>query len=235
MKTCYTASDLHLLSTRSHGHTYQDRIEELAAEADAFVLAGDIFDFHWSTAGSKERTAKEAGRWLRALTGSHPGCKFHYLLGNHDHCAPMIAELDRIRGEADNFDWRPYYLRLGGGVFLHGDAANWRMTPERLERFRTRHESLTRDRRLEPLYSLAIKARVHTLCARAIFPRRGVAKRLHRYLRAIGQGPEQGVRNVYFGHTHRALDGYAFRGLRFHNCGAPIEGLAFNILRADIE
>ena len=42
------------------------------------------------------------------------------------------------------------------------------------------------------------------------------------------------VRNVYFGHTHRSLSGEEHRGVRFHNCGAPIRGHEFQIITADL-
>ena len=56
----------------------------------------------------------------------------------------------------------------------------------------------------------------------AVYPKRIVARRILSYLRDIGQGPESGIQHVYFGHTHRAVNGYVHRGVVFHNGGAPI-------------
>lgn len=143
--------------------------------------------------------------------------------------------MEALSTDLPNVNWHPFFLRLGSGVFLHGDAANWRMSAASLARFRDRCAAKPRKHpRWERLYDMAIGARLHVLCARATFPHRVVARRLSAYLEEIDHGPEACVRNVYFGHTHRALSGYAFGGLKFHNCGAPMDGLRFDILKADV-
>ena len=43
-----------------------------------------------------------------------------------------------------------------------------------------------------------------------------------------------GVRHVYFGHIHRRVSGYRYRGLTFHNGGAPMRGQHFRILEATV-
>lgn len=235
MKNCYFVSDLHLFSRRSRGDLHQGAIERAALNADAFVLAGDNFDFHWSTIGTIEESADVAARWLERLARGAPGCEFHALLGNHDHHPALIQRLVGLSAELPNLNWHPYFLRIGSGVFLHGDAANWRMNAEALSRFRDRcAEKSPKHARWNRLYDMAIGARLHVLCARAAFPHRVVARRLSAYLEEIEHGPDNGVRNVYFGHTHRALSDYAFGGLKFHNGGAPMDGLRFDILKADI-
>ena len=235
MKTCHFVSDLHLFSTRSRGQRHLQAIQSAAARSDHFVLAGDNFDFHWSTVGKAEASARAAEAWLKDLTEAAPGCRIQALLGNHDHHPAMMDSLRNLANEAANFNWHPFYLRIGGGIFLHGDAANFRMSAAKLQAFRERCAAKPQKHpRLNPLYDAAIKSRLHTLCARAAYPHRIVARRLRRYLDEIGHGPAAGVRNVYFGHTHRHMNGYERHGLRFHNCGAPIDGVRFNILEADI-
>ncbi|NLE39457.1 MAG: hypothetical protein GX621_15655, partial [Pirellulaceae bacterium] len=59
-----------------------------------------------------------------------------------------------------------------------------------------------------------------------------VARRILAYLDDIGEGPSTGVTNVYFGHTHLAISDFAYRGVLFHNGGAPINGLRFRVLEA---
>ena len=143
--------------------------------------------------------------------------------------------MQRLTKSAPNFNWHPFFLRIGGGIFLHVDAVNYRMNASRLQDFRDRCAAKPqKNPKLNPLYDIAIKSRLHLLCARAAYPHRIVAGRLRRYLDEIGHGPNAGVRNVYFGHTHRHMNGYERHGLRFHNCGAPIDGVHFNILEADI-
>lgn len=235
MKICHFVSDLHLFSNRSRGDRHLDAIHATAAQSDEFVLAGDVFDFHWSNVGDAEASARAAERWLHALLKAAPNCRIHALLGNHDHHPALIKRLEQIRNDTPAFSWHPYHIRIGAGVFLHGDAANFRMNAARLEAFRDRCAAKPQKHPgLDPLYDIAIKSRLHVLCARAAYPHRIVARRLRRYLDEIGHGPGHGVRNVHFGHTHRHMNGYERHGLRFHNCGAPIDGVRFNILKADV-
>jgi hypothetical protein len=74
--------------------------------------------------------------------------------------------------------------------------------------------------------------RLHKPFPHLVYTKRIVVRRIFNYLEKIGEGPGHGVRDVYFGHTHRKLSDYRYRGLTFHNCGAPIKGVKFRILEA---
>ena len=50
------------------------------------------------------------------------------------------------------------------------------------------------------------------------------------YLENAGHGPDDGVTDVYFGHTHGPVLNFEHRGLRFHNPGSAITGLPFHTL-----
>lgn len=233
--TCYVVSDLHLFSQRTLGHHYADEIYTAAAQADHFVLAGDIFDFHWSTLTSIQDTVRAACGWLSDLVESHPDCHFHYLLGNHDNHRLFVDRIDGLDDQARNFTWHPYLLRMGGSVFLHGDAANPGMTPERLPHYRHRwSQSPMRTPLQHQVYSAVTRVNLHVAAVRMVSPRRRVARRLLSYLESQGHTRQSGVRDVYFGHTHRAMSNYPFQGVRFHNCGAPMPGLEFNIIKANL-
>ena len=73
------------------------------------------------------------------------------------------------------------------------------------------------------------------MVAAVVFPTRLVVRRILRYLRAIGHGPETGLRHVCFGHTHVPLSGYRYEGVQFHNGGAPIRGVPFQIMEAPLQ
>jgi hypothetical protein len=73
---------------------------------------------------------------------------------------------------------------------------------------------------------------LHRPVPHLIFAKRIVVRRIFRYLESIGEGPSHGVRDVYFGHTHKRMSAYRYRGLTFHNGGAPIKGLKFRIIEA---
>ena len=46
----------------------------------------------------------------------------------------------------------------------------------------------------------------------------------------IDQGTHNGLRHVYFGHTHKAVSGFEYEGLIFHNGGASTRGISFRIV-----
>lgn len=226
-------SDLHLYSRRSQAGRYLSGLHAAAACSDMFVLGGDIFDFRWSTLPSPEETVRQALRWLDELVASHPRCQFHFVLGNHDCNRRFVAALETYSASRPNFAVHPYVLRLGDRLFLHGDAVDHpRMCPRRLAQ---RRQKWAADERRGPvrnaLYDLAVTARLHRLASRVAHPRRRVVHRLLGYLARIGHGLEQGVQQVFFGHTHDALECYRYRGVTFHNPGAPMPGLKFRILQ----
>lgn len=232
MKKCYFVSDLHLFANRSEAHRYLEEIAKKASRADLFVLGGDTFDFHWSTFPIL-KAVDRACRWLRQLAALCPNCHFHVVLGNHDYHQAFIDRLTELDREVSNLSWHRYYVRIGTSVFLHGDVAQRRMTARRLAESR---EKWLDCRRRGPwaslLYDVAVATRMHKPVPHLLFARRIVARRIFRYLESIGQGPAAGVRDVYFGHTHKRLSNYAYHGMRFHNGGAPIKGLKFRIVEA---
>lgn len=233
-RACFV-SDLHLFANRSRGEKHMQAIRHKARESEHCILGGDIFDFKWSTLPSTAATVEAALHWLHELAHYAPECRFHFLLGNHDHHPDLIRQLPGLAGDVRNFDWEEFYLRLGNTIFLHGDVADRKMTAARLERKRQRFRHRRRNRMQHRAYDVLVQTQVHSVLPRAVYPKRIVARRILNYLRDIGHGPENGVRHVYFGHTHRAVNGYQHDGLAFHNGGAPIGKSAFRILELEIE
>jgi UDP-2,3-diacylglucosamine pyrophosphatase LpxH len=234
-KKSYFVSDLHLFSRRSLAMRHAEALGEAAGKAHTFVLGGDIFDFRWTTLASVEHTIDAAVKWLDKLVSAHPQCEFHFVLGNHDSNERFVARLAQLSAGTPNLSWHPYYVRLGSGLFLHGDAADRKMTPESLARARSKClVDKKRGKTANLLYDLAVRARLHKAVMHVAKPRQLVAKRIHAYAQRIGHGPESGLKNVYFGHTHAALSNYRYGGLTFHNPGAPMEGLEFQIVETDV-
>ena len=233
MPKTYFVSDLHLFANRSNAHRHLDAIARAASHAEVFVLGGDIFDFRWA----RLPTLKAVGRavqWLSELTASCPGCHFHMVLGNHDYHQAFIDRLMTLESQTANLSWHRYYVRLGGSIFLHGDVADKEMDAPTLAA--AREEWLDARRGgplLSALYDVVILTRLHKPVPHLVFSKQIVVRRILKYLESIGQGPASGVRNVYFGHTHTKLSNYHYRGLRFHNGGAPIKGLKFRIIEAE--
>lgn len=227
----YFVSDLHLFCERSVADQHLPRLRELAADAHTFVLGGDIFDFKWSTLKSIAATAHQARLWLEELVCSFADCCFHYVLGNHDCSPQLIKELKRLAKKVSNFFWHPYTLRKGNTVFLHGDVTHDMTTHSQLEANRAKW-SMKQPRRgfANMVYNGAVAMNVHGKIANAINRPQRVAERLLYYLDDVGQGVDSGVEQVYFGHTHSQLIGYQYRGVEFHNGGAPIKGLPFKFV-----
>jgi len=225
-------SDLHLYSRRSQAPRHIAAIHAAASKADTFVLGGDIFDFRWSTLPTADETVRHALRWLDDLVANHPRCDFHFVQGNHDCNRRFVSALESYSAARPNLNVHDYVLRLGKNVFLHGDAADHpTMCQARLKKRRehwSHDESRSQVRHV--LYDLAVTARLHRLAGKVVHPRRRVVHRILGYLTRIHHGPETGVEHVYFGHTHDSLANYHYRGLTFHNPGAPMAGLNFRIV-----
>ncbi|NLX95927.1 MAG: hypothetical protein GXY83_07110 [Rhodopirellula sp.] len=231
MGKTYFVSDLHLFARRSQADRHLERLFEAAAGAEHFILGGDIFDFRWSQAHTIHHAVDDAIRWLAEMAAPHRECHFHLLLGNHDFHQEFIDRLVNLENAIPNLSWYPYYFRLGSNLFLHGDVADRVMSEEMLTHARSRW--LHRKQRgllLTRLYDLVVATHLHRPFPYLRYRKRVVAKRILAYLECIGQGPDDGVKNVYFGHTHQSLLGYEQGGLIFHNSGAPMRGVKFQIL-----
>lgn len=234
MSDCIVLSDLHLFSRRSRVDDQMSTIRSAVRGARTLVLAGDIVDFKWSTLGSFEATAVAARAWLEGLLEENEGLKLRYVLGNHDHLPEWMDGLNALSDAHGRFNWDPYYMRLGNAFFLHGDVCNPRMDQERLGEYRASFAGHSaKGPRAAALYDVVLKLKLHVLGAKLLFPPETVMRRISRYIDELGDHAA-GVRNVYFGHTHLALFGDEYEGRRFHNCGAPMHGLDFRIVTADL-
>jgi UDP-2,3-diacylglucosamine hydrolase len=232
----YWISDLHLFARRSIATQYLAEFRATAARADIFVLGGDIFDFVWTTRGTIAETVDQAVQWLESLIEHAPHCQFHFLLGNHDCYGPFVTRLAKLQDSAANFCWHPFVLRLGDSVFLHGDVADRSMDAEQLAHRRARHDQLEKKAPwLHTLYDLVVAVRLHTFAAMLVYPKTLVARRILRYLDQIGHGWATGLQHVYFGHTHVSMSDFEYSGVRFHNGGAPLIGVPFQILETVIK
>lgn len=227
----YFLSDLHLFARRSKAAEIAPLIHDAASQAHTLILGGDIFDFKWSTHASLDDSIKAAIDWLDELVSLYPRCSFHYVLGNHDSHPKFVAELDRLAFRQPRLQWQSFVLQILDCVFLHGDIVD--CAPD--------HTILAERRRLfefdRPkkevshwLYDVVVKTKIHRLAMHMAIHQKTVLRRLATYLAEEGLDSEHGVKDVYFGHTHRLVDDVEFAGLRFHNGGASIRGLPFRII-----
>jgi UDP-2,3-diacylglucosamine hydrolase len=236
VSSCYFVSDLHLLSSRSNAAEYHDAIVRAAASASDLVLGGDIFDFHWSRTATLGHALDHAIRWLDDLAVDAPNCRFHYVLGNHDHVPSWMRRLDELATRDPNFAWHEYYLRIGTAMFLHGDIVDRDMAAEELALARRSRPHTRRAGRVRNwFYDVAVATRIHVPIPHLRHRKQIMARRILKYIEEIGYGRETGIRNVYFGHTHLPMSDYVYQGVAFHNGGASIRGNPFHILRTDTQ
>lgn len=221
-------SDLHLFARRSQGAECFNSLRPALGSMDVLVLNGDIFDFRWSTIGDAETTVALALDWLRSLVSNLPGCRIHFVVGNHDCSRLFTQQLTRLSFDHPRFQWHEYLLRLGPALFFHGDCAHGRMDRSSLSRFRERWK---RDWQGGPFLTrayqyadrLGITRRVHEWH----FPRRETVERIAFYLDDACPGWRAATRDCYFGHTHLPFSNYDFKGIRFHNTGSAIRNMEF--------
>ncbi len=224
-------SDLHLFARRSTAMSIVPMIHHAARQSHTMVLGGDIFDFKWSTFPTLDSSIDASIAWLEELIVSHPQCSFYYLLGNHDAHPRFVAKLDCLAFRQPRLEWQPYILRILECVFLHGDIVDCEPNNTILAERRKLHESRPLPTRYAHwLYDLVVHARLHRAAMHVAIRPKSVLRKLAQYLSDEGLDSNYGVRDVYFGHTHRAVHGVQYAGLTFHNGGASIHGLPFRII-----
>ena len=230
MKTAYTVSDLHMFCRRSHWRDHLPALHQAAGDADVFVFNGDTIDFKWSILESTAATSEAGIAFLRDFAAAHPGCRIHVNLGNHDHVGVFIDALEKLAQETPNLSWDFYHLRLGNILFLHGDVTSGFTTQARLAAYRAKHlDRKQASPAKNALWDAAFKARAHIHIARLLYPRHQTIRRLMRYLDDLGHEISDGVERIYFGHTHVVMRDHRYRGLTFHNSGAPFPGIEFRL------
>ena len=225
-------SDFHMFSQRSVIDALMPQLDRAAEEADLIVLGGDIVDFKWSQLSDQQTTEAAALQWLRNFTDRHQGKQIVYLAGNHD-CAPTyINDLRELAKTNRDFEIYEYWYQHGDALFLHGDVVHTRPTQPQLEKRRSRWANHGKRGRLKnSLYDLVFLLRLPSLANLLINRPRRICKRLTQYLSNVGLHPDQGIRRVFFGHTHGIVKDFEFAGLVFYNSGAPLKTLACEILR----
>lgn len=235
MQAAYVVSDLHMFCKRSQWEAHLPAIRTAAQEADLFVFNGDTVDFKWSSLPSEAATVRAAIAFFRGFAEASPRCQVHVNLGNHDYVHGFIIALDQLSREVRNFSWHPYYLRVGRNMFLHGDVANRKMDHRKLKRFRAgwshhRQQGRFRNR----VYDAAFRAKAHVAVSRLVFPHKRTLRRVLAYLEDIGHCPKSGVERVFFGHTHVPVSGIHYNGATFHNGGAPMAGMPFDLVKVQL-
>jgi UDP-2,3-diacylglucosamine hydrolase len=229
-------SDLHLLAKRSAAPEMEAAFHRAAREAHTLVLGGDIFDFRWRGKLAMSDAIDQSRRWLERLIENNTACRYYYLLGNHDSHPDFVERLQRLSEQLPNFVWERHLLRIDKSIFLHGDIVDRRIRAgevhhEILDEYRSLKEGRSDPKRVSHfMYEAAVLARLHRVVVSVGKRRELVLRRLAHYLEAHNVGATAGIEKVFFGHTHRRMNDVPHAGLRFHNPGAAIKGLPFEVI-----
>lgn len=224
-------SDLHLFARRSRGLALFESLRARLCDAEVLVFNGDTFDFRWSTVTDRGTSVDSACEWLRQVAGDLPRCRIHLVLGNHDCLMDFQKGLDALAARLPpfQFQWHPYYARLGPALFVHGDCAQSARATHDLSRYR---ESWQRDRKRGALltwaYQCVDRLGVTRLVHEWHFPRVKTIQRVAFYLDRACPGWRAETRDCYFGHTHLPFSNQAHEGIRFHNTGSAISKMGFH-------
>jgi UDP-2,3-diacylglucosamine hydrolase len=227
-KSGYVISDLHLFTHRTVIDDHLDNLHQAAAEADFFVLNGDVFDFRWTTLGSIEKTTHAAIDELETFAQKYPQCRFFYIMGNHDAFEPFARHLDELAERRDNFFWHPSHLRIGNQLFLHGDLALDDDFPDPFQR-ELLPAAKKKGRSAQMGYRMIVAARVHRFICWFHSPQ-WCARRILRSLREHHPNLAEGLSDVYFGHIHNPFSNFRYDGVTFHNTGSTVRHLRCRML-----
>ncbi len=216
-------SDLHLLSRRSEGQLRFDEVSAQFSALDTLVLNGDIFDFRWAIRPHSE-SVPQAIDWLHQLKSAFPQLAIHFIPGNHD-CLPGF--LDQVEA-TEGVSLHPHHLILGRKLFLHGDAATYRMNRNGFQKFRSGWEKdRPRSHHSARLYDLSDAIKISHLTHHLWFGKDSTIRRMIWHLDQTYSNWKEEIDECFFGHTHIPLRGVEREGVKFHNTGSAIRGQKF--------
>lgn len=217
-------SDLHLFSRRSANLDVSSLVDDYRRADQCIILGGDIFDFRWSTIGDLESTFETACTWFEELLANTGDCQVVFLPGNHDCQLPFLNRVQQIAATNQRFTVHQHHLRLADCLFLHGDILDAGTTLEDLERYRRKFDhAQPKPSYMHRLYDVAVALRMHRIIPRYVHLPRATCERLVRTLENLEAIDVTGVRRVFFGHTHVAIDGFKLADRCFFNPGAGLK------------
>lgn len=196
-----------------------------------------------------EHAIDQSVAFLETFLQNNPQTTLHFVLGNHELIRKFRNKLDKLQAHYPNFEWSAEAIKIGDGLFVHGDLPMSRST----DRFRlnfgiTDEERVThrlREARSEMGWVATMTKAVERPGQAVVnffrSPKRCVPM-LHHWLmhhqhlyqtddselsisenRVHTPFTMDGIQHVFFGHTHVKFDNLApqkYGGLVFHNTGA---------------
>ncbi len=234
MKKGFVISDMHMFSRRSTSARHIPAIEAKMAECGVVVLNGDIFDFRWTSLPSVLETVAAAGDWLEENLTRHPDVEFHFICGNHDSLPSFRTKLAGLSSRYSNLRWHAHYVKLGPHVFLHGDILDSMKRNIPLDEYRKKfHGDSKKGPLMNILYDVLLFSRLHKIIY-MVHREDAVAPAILEYLQSEEGDLLDGVKNIFFGHTHVPFRDFVYEGIAFHNSGSMIRGLPCNVFEFEL-
>ncbi len=237
-------SDLHRGAAISAMPQYEAELRKTMATYDHVVLNGDIFELFYIDKRYYDENAdgkKATTRIVRhAITSSinflddfldhNPQTTLHFVLGNHENIKKFRHQLNRLQREHPNFEWSPEAIKLGDALFIHGDLPMSKATNAIRPKYELKHATKECGW-ADWLAAADVPGQAVVNYLRA--PMRAIAK-VHAWLE-VHDGTEtvffrenrkkkplemDGIRHVFFGHTHVKFHNLEYGGRLYHNTGA---------------
>lgn len=234
MKKGFVVSDMHMFSRRSTSARHIPAIEAKMAECSICILNGDIFDFRWTSLPSVLDTVSAAGNWLEEKLTRYPGVQFYFVCGNHDSLPAFRTKLAGLSSKYSNLHWHPCYVKLGPHVFLHGDILDSMKRKIPLDEYRRGfHGEEKKGFFMNLLYDILLLSQLHKIIY-MVHKEDSVAPAILEYLQSEEGEMLDGVKNIFFGHTHVPFRDFIYEGIAFHNSGSMIRGLPCNVFEFEV-
>jgi len=220
----YVTSDLHVFGCGSLYETLLPTFYKQATQYPVIVLNGDTFDFKRAPFASSSETSKHAIEWLHNLSQIASSSSIFLVLGNHDCHKIFVQALHSASSNLPNVKIAPEQLRLGSCLFIHGDAIDLTQGATEITHVRSRYSQVEPHWRARAFSGLVTRLGLNKVEYLRHSPAT-LAQKILSYIRCTQPSILNGVRHIYFGHTHVPIDNFEYENFIFHNTGSMIRGL----------
>ncbi len=223
----YVVSDLHLFSPCSR---YRELLPKLQADCSHYpvvVLNGDTFEIKRSTENSVDDIAINCATWLQELCETNSKTTFYYIIGNHDAHSTLTSHLQGLAANISNLKVVPHILTIGSNLFIHGDVIEPGACMFGIESVRERYKHLSPSK-LSTLLAMTITTLRLNVVEYLRHQKTTLAERIISYVSHYEPQQLEGIKTIFFGHTHVSFSNFSHEGITFHNTGSFIKGLKWN-------
>lgn len=227
LKRGYVVSDLHLFSPCSRYRTLLPTLQADCSRYPVVVLNGDTFEVKRVIGNSVDNIATNCTTWLQELCKANNETTFYYVIGNHDAHSTITSHIQGLAANISNLKVVPHILTLGSYLFIHGDVIEPGATMFGVESVRERYKNLCPSR-MSTLLAMTVTTLRLNIVEYLRHQKTSLAEKIISYVSHHEPGQLDGVKTIFFGHTHVPFSNFSYRGITFHNTGSFIKGLKWN-------